>query len=105
MDLNALREGYQNILFHIYSPKHYYERVKTFLQEYKSPDIKIPMNFQRCMAFLRSSIRLGVFGKERFQYWKLLLWTIRKRPELLPLAITFAIYGHHFRKVCELHIL
>ena len=105
MDLNALREGYQKILCHIYSPKHYYERVKTFLQEYKSPDIKIPMNFQRYMAFLRSSIRLGVFGKERFQYWKLLLWTIRKRPELLPLAITFSIYGHHFRKVCELHIL
>jgi radical SAM superfamily enzyme YgiQ (UPF0313 family) len=105
MDLNALREGYQKILCHIYSPKHYYERVKTFLQEYKSPDIKIPMNFQRYMAFLRSSIRLGVIGKERFQYWKLLLWTIRKRPELLPLAITFTIYGHHFRKVCELHIL
>ncbi len=105
MDLNALREGYQKILCHIYSPKHYYERVKTFLQEYKSPEIKIPMNFQRCMAFLRSSIRLGVFGKERFQYWKLLLWTVRRRPELLPLAITFAIYGHHFRRVCELHIL
>ena len=105
MDLNALCEGYQKILCHIYSPKHYYERVKTFLQEYKNPGRKIPMNFQRCMAFFRSSIRLGVFGKERFQYWKLLLWTIRKRPELLPLAITFAIYGHHFRKVCELHIL
>jgi len=105
MELKALCEGYQKILCHIYSPKHYYDRVKTFLQEYKSPEIKIPLNFQRCMAFFRSSIRLGVFGKERFQYWKLLLWTIRKRPELLSLAITFAIYGHHFRKVCELHIL
>lgn len=105
MELKALCEGYQKILCHIYSPKHYYDRVKTFLQEYKSPEIKSPLNFQRCMAFFRSSIRLGVFGKERFQYWKLLLWTIRKRPELLSLAITFAIYGHHFRKVCELHIL
>jgi radical SAM superfamily enzyme YgiQ (UPF0313 family) len=105
MELKALCEGYQKILCHIYSPKHYYDRVRTFLQEYKSPEIKIPLNFQRCMAFFRSSIRLGVFGKERFQYWKLLLWTIRKRPKLLSLAITFAIYGHHFRKVCELHIL
>jgi len=105
MELKVLCDGYQKILCHIYAPKHYYDRVKTFLQEYKSPEIKIPMNFQRCMAFIRSSIRLGVFGKERFQYWKLLLWTIRKRPELLPLAITFAIYGHHFRKVCQLHIL
>jgi hypothetical protein len=24
---------------------------------------------------------------------------------LFPLAITLAIYGHHFRKVCELHVL
>ena len=23
----------------------------------------------------------------------------------LTLAITFAIYGHHFRKVCEMHLL
>ena len=105
MELKALCEGYQKILCHIYAPKHYYERVKTFLKEYKSPEIKIPMNFQRCMAFVRSSIRLGVFGKERFQYWKLLVWTIRKRPQMLSLAITLAIYGHHFRKVCELHIL
>jgi len=107
MELTALCDGYKKIMCHIYSPKHFYERVRTFLQEYeyKGPPTKIPLDFQRCMAFFRSCIRLGVFGKERFQYWKLLLWTIRKRPELLPLAITFTIYGHHFRKVCELHFL
>jgi radical SAM superfamily enzyme YgiQ (UPF0313 family) len=105
MDLKALRDGYKNIMGQIYSPKSYYERVRTFLQEYKAPKSHIPLDFQAVMAFLRSSIRLGVFGKERFQYWKLLLWTLRKRPQLLSLAITFAIYGHHFRKVCEIHIL
>ncbi len=105
MELNALCDGYKKIMCHIYSPKHYYERVKTFLKEYNCPRTEIPLDFQRCMAFFRSCIHLGVFGKERFHYWKLLLWTIRKRPELLPLAITFSIYGHHFRKICELHIL
>ena len=107
MELKALCDGYKKIMCHIYSPKHFYERVRTFLQEYeyKGPQRKIPLDFQRRMAFLRSCIRLGVFGKERFHYWKLILWTIRKRPELLPLAITFTIYGHHFRKVCELHFL
>jgi radical SAM superfamily enzyme YgiQ (UPF0313 family) len=79
--------------------------VRTFLKEYKAPKSDIQMNFQSLMAFFRSTVRLGVFGKERFQYWKLLLWTLHKRPGLLPLAITFAIYGHHFRKVCEIHIL
>ena len=105
MELKVLCEGYKKIMGHIYSPKHYYERVRTFLQEYKTPETEIRLDFQRVMAFFRSCIRLGVFGRERFQYWKLLLWTLRKRPELLPLAITFAIYGHHFRRICELHII
>jgi radical SAM superfamily enzyme YgiQ (UPF0313 family) len=105
MELKALCDGYKKILCHIYAPKHYYERIKTFLQEYQDAKIKIPLDFQRCMAFVRSFIRLGILGKERFQYWKLVLWTIRKRPSMLPLAITLAIYGHHFRKICELHIL
>jgi len=105
MDLKVLSEGYKKIMGHIYSPKVYYERVRTFLQEYNAPKTRVQMDFQRFMAFFRSSIRLGIFGRERFQYWKLLLWTLRKRPGLMPLAITFAIYGHHFRKVCEIHIL
>jgi radical SAM superfamily enzyme YgiQ (UPF0313 family) len=105
MEFKALSDGYKKIMGQIYSPKIYYARVRTFLKEYKAPKTDIQLDFQRFMAFIRSSIRLGVFGKERFQYWKLLLWTLRTRPGLLPLAITFAIYGHHFRKVCEIHIL
>ena len=104
MDFKTLSDGYKKILDYIYSPKHYYERVRTFLQEYKPLEIETPLNLASLMAFLRSSIRLGLFGKERFQYWKLLFWTLRKRPELMPLAITFAIYGHHFRKICEIHL-
>jgi len=104
MDLDSLREGYHRIMNQIYSPKQYYERVKIFLQEYKSPNVKIPLDFQRILAFFRSNIRLGVFGRERFQYWKILFWTLSRRPGLLQVAITLAIYGHHFRKVCRLHL-
>jgi radical SAM superfamily enzyme YgiQ (UPF0313 family) len=101
MDLHALREGYKSIVSQIYSPKLYYERVKIFLQEYKRPKFNTPLDFQRAMAVLRSSVRLGVFGRERFHYWKILLWTTLQRPGLVPLAITFTIYGHHFRKICN----
>jgi radical SAM superfamily enzyme YgiQ (UPF0313 family) len=104
MGLNTLREGYHKIMHHIYSPQQYYQRVRTFLQEYKAPEIQLPLDFQRFLAFFRSNIRLGLFGRERFQYWKLLLWTLFRRPELLSLAITLAIHGHHFRKICELRI-
>ncbi len=105
MDLKALSDGYKRIMGQLYSPKTYYERVRTFLKEYKAPEANLPFNIHDLMAFFRSCIRLGILGKERYQYWKLLLWTLRKRPELLSLAITLAIYGHHFRKVCEMHIL
>jgi radical SAM superfamily enzyme YgiQ (UPF0313 family) len=104
MDLDVLREGYRNIMCHIYSHKLYYKRVKTFLREYKTPKIETPLDFQRFLAFFRSNVRLGIFGKERFQYWRLLLWTLFRRPELFSLAITLAIHGHHFRKICELRI-
>ncbi|MBL7178261.1 MAG: DUF4070 domain-containing protein [Desulfobacteraceae bacterium] len=50
-------------------------------------------------------IRLGVVGGERFQYWKLIIWTLVRCPELFPMAIRFAIYGHHFRKINELYIM
>ena len=101
MGFDDLMEGYKNILNNIYSPKNYYRRVKGFLRDFKSPKFEPPLDFQRFMAFFRSCFHLGIMGKERFQYWKLLLWTISRRPQLFPLAITFAIYGHHFRKICE----
>jgi hypothetical protein len=78
--------------------------VKAFLREYKAPKFGTPIDTQRFLAFFRSSIRLGVFGRERFQYWKILLWTLFKRPQLLSVAITLAIYGHHFRKIFKNYI-
>ncbi len=105
MDLDTLREGYRNIMQHIYSRKHYYRRVKTFLREYKAPKIRMPLDYQSILAFFRSNIRLGIIGSERFQYWGLLWWTLFRRPGLLPLAVTFAIYGYHFRKVSNSHIV
>ncbi len=98
----ALRDGYRNIMQHLYSPKPYYKRAMTFLREYKTPEIRTPMDFQRLVGFFRSIIRLGILGRERFQYWKILLWTFFRRPRLLPLSVTFAIYGHHFRKISKL---
>ncbi|MBW1782093.1 MAG: B12-binding domain-containing radical SAM protein [Deltaproteobacteria bacterium] len=105
MDLDTLREGYRKIMLHIYSRKHYYQRVRTFLREYKAPKIDIPLNWRSVLAFFRSNIRLGIIGSERFQYWGLFWWTLFKRPGHLPLAITLAVYGYHFRKVSMSHIL
>ena len=98
MNTEALREGYQRILRQIYSPGPYYQRVRTFLREYRRPRISARLSWRQVLAFFSSSVRLGIFGRERFHYWRLLAWTLFHRPRHMPLAVTLAIYGHHFRK-------
>jgi radical SAM superfamily enzyme YgiQ (UPF0313 family) len=101
MSLDTLREGYRKILEQIYAPKNYYQRVKVFLREYRPPKVRATLGFQYRMAFLRSIYRLGILGRERFHFWRLLFWTQFHRPRLLTEAVTLAIYGYHFRKVAE----
>lgn len=104
MGLDSLLDGYQSIMKHIYSPKNYYRRVRTLLRDLKPPEINQPINVGRFLSIFRSAFRLGVLGKERFRYWQLMLWTLIRRPKQLPVAITLAIYGYHYRRICELHI-
>jgi len=104
MGLDTLREGYRRILNQIYSPRFYYERVLTFLREYQPSQIRVHLDVQYILAFGRSIIRLGILGIERVEYWKLFFWTLFRKPRLLPLAITLAIYGFHFRQVAELRV-
>ncbi len=101
MDLKALKEGYKSVLRQIYSPGMYYDRVITFLREYKPPKVGVEKDRAHLMAFWRSIYRLGIMGPERLHYWRMWVWTLFHRPRLFPRAITMAIYGHHFRVVSE----
>jgi radical SAM superfamily enzyme YgiQ (UPF0313 family) len=105
MGIDKLLEGYQSVMKQIYSPENYYRRIRTLFRELKAPEIKQPINFQRFLSIFRSAIRLGVLGKERFHYWQLILWTMIRKPGLIPLAVTLSIYGYHYRKICKLYIL
>jgi radical SAM superfamily enzyme YgiQ (UPF0313 family) len=102
--LEQLRTGYRKILNTIYSPRHYYRRVRTFLREYRAPKTRAPLRWQNVLALVRSMVRLGVIGRERFHYWGLLAWTLVRRPRLINSALTLAISGFHLRKVCKLHV-
>ncbi len=105
MNIEVLRDGYKWVLTQLYSPRLYYERVKTFLQEYQPPKVRVHFEWEYVMAFLRSVYHLGIRGAERVYYWRLIFWTLFYRPRLFPLAVTLAIYGYHFRQVCELHVV
>ncbi len=104
MNMDMLQEGYKNILRSVYSPEHYYQRIKTFFREYKPKKIDTPLDIRRLLVLFRSIFYLGIIGKERVHYWKLFLWAYFRHPRLFPLAISLAICGYHFRKVCEQQI-
>jgi radical SAM superfamily enzyme YgiQ (UPF0313 family) len=103
MDYSILRSRYAELLRFLYSPRNYYERVVRFLTVYEVPKVRARWNLRyqlrQLAAFARASIRLGLFGRERIEYWKLLVWTLCHKPWALSLAVTLAIYGYHFR-VC-----
>ena len=100
MNREALISGYQGILRTIYSPHYYYDRIRCFLTEY-APGQNRMFHFRviHLTAFFRSILFLGIIGRERIDYWKLLFWSLFRRPRLVPLAIGLAICGFHFRKV------
>jgi len=109
MGYDKLIEGYQKIIKGVYSPKPYYERVKTFLREYKPLEKRrlhfhfghIRFHFGYAGAFFKSIWSLGIRDSSRIYYWKLFFWSLFRRPKLFPMAITFSIYGFHFRRVFE----
>ena len=104
MNMEVLLEGYQKILTSIYSSKAYYKRLKSFLKEFKPRVVnRGRINRENILALLRSVIYLGIMDRSRIYYWKLMAWSLFRRPEMLPLAVTYSIYGYHFRKVYRIN--
>ena len=50
-------------------------------------------------ALLKSMWFLGIRHRGRLYYWKLFWWSLFRRPQLFPPALTLAVQGFHFRKV------
>ena len=101
MGIDNLLKGYKKVVSTIYSPRNYHERVLTFLRNYKPGKNNKP-RYRYCdiKAFLKSTWHLGIIGKDKLSYWKLIFWSL-KRPQYLHLAVTLAICGLHFRSIFE----
>jgi radical SAM superfamily enzyme YgiQ (UPF0313 family) len=100
LDYRLLINGYKRVVASIYTPKAYYKRVIDFLKDFnpgKGPSFRLDLAYVG--ALLKSILVLGALGKERIYFWKLFFWSLFRRPRLFPMAITYAIYGFHFRKI------
>lgn len=100
MPESTLIKGFKEIIATIYSPKKYYERVRTFLKDF-TPTSRSRFAFGQIKPLVRSFIRIGVLSRSRFHFWKLLTRTLFTKPVLLPLAIELTILGTHFEKVVQ----
>jgi radical SAM superfamily enzyme YgiQ (UPF0313 family) len=103
MKYETLVTGYKNVLDTIYSPRHYYERVVTFLKEYKPRKTAgiSQLRFSHIVSLIKSLWFLGITNKGRRYFWRLLISTLLKHPRHFPLSISLSVSGFHFRKVAE----
>ncbi|MBN2213162.1 MAG: DUF4070 domain-containing protein [Bacteroidales bacterium] len=100
MNLQELLKGYQKIIHGIYSTKAYYKRVLSFLKHYNPPlKLQRKISFQDLRALFKSIVIIGILNKGRRYYWELFFWSLFTRPKVFPLAVTYSIYGYHYRKV------
>jgi radical SAM superfamily enzyme YgiQ (UPF0313 family) len=100
MNRDELLEGYHNVIHNIYSIKPYYQRIRKLLLNYrKHYKKKQKVKLSHIKALIKSIFIIGFLDKGRFEYWKLLTWTLFKRPGLMVDAITYTVYGFHYRTV------
>jgi radical SAM superfamily enzyme YgiQ (UPF0313 family) len=100
MNQHELLEGYKKIIHNIYAPKPYYKRIRQFIRNYKRyPTPNNDFNLSMMWSFAKSIYIIGFLNRGRSEYWKLILWTLFTRPGSIVEAITFSVYGYHFRTV------
>ncbi len=103
MGKENLSRGYKKIISTIYSPKQYFKRINTFLDNYK-PKTRGRISLSEISAFFKSMWGIGIISKARFQYWKLMIRTSVTRIKSLPVAVEQAIYWKHFSKIVQKNV-
>jgi radical SAM superfamily enzyme YgiQ (UPF0313 family) len=102
MNYGDLLNGYAQVIKTIYSQREYFNRLKVFLKNYKLPSWKPQrINFREIKAFVKILWKLGIVEKGKKYFWKLFVLSSLKYPRKFVVAMTFAVYGFHFRKVAE----
>ncbi len=100
MNLIELMEGYKRIIQNIYSTKPYYKRLRQLLLNYnRQSNSQTKISISLIIAFLKSIFIIGFWNRGRSEYWKLIIWTLFKRPGSIVDAITYTVYGYHYQTV------
>jgi len=98
LNKEILINGYNGLIKKAYSPKFYFERINNFLKYYQ-PSKKIPLNKMILPSIFKIYFILKNLKKGKLYAFKLILGTLFKRPECVPIALNNSILYIHFSKV------
>jgi radical SAM superfamily enzyme YgiQ (UPF0313 family) len=99
LDRDFLIEGYRGLMRSLYEPRHYYARIRTFLESYQPRGPVLRPSGSDLRAFFQSMWLLGIWSRGRRGYWTLFWGTLLRRPAHFSRAIELAVMGYHFRKI------
>ena len=112
MDPEDLRVGYNRLLQTIYSPENIFKRTQTFLNDFKSsctqesPSIlklKIGILARYAVIVARCVYYLGITGKHRGHFWKLVGWALKHKPDLMDIALGYGVWIYDLGMIYENH--
>jgi len=93
MEIRKLYEGFGRVLDEVYLPEAVFERVKRFFEIFRGAQVANRINrksrFQDILIFFRITFSIGVFGRDRKYYWKLLFWAINNYPRQVETVFLF----------------
>jgi radical SAM superfamily enzyme YgiQ (UPF0313 family) len=101
LDRHFLLSGYRELMKKLYEPRNYYQRIRTFLKDYRPRGPKVRLSGSDFRAFLKSFWLLGIRHPGRAAYWRFFWSTLLRRPRRFRNAVELAIIGHHFRRVAS----
>ncbi|HEY6118502.1 MAG TPA: radical SAM protein [Pyrinomonadaceae bacterium] len=106
MDPALLIHGYQTIMRTIYSPREYYQRaldsMRLTAQELSEPQHYNLIN--SLASFTRVMLKLGVFDRERREFWRFFCQTLVRHRDKLAESLRLAAMGYHFRKLSDAYV-
>jgi radical SAM superfamily enzyme YgiQ (UPF0313 family) len=106
MDKDILIDGYMEVLQNIYSPKNYYERVRTFLRDFRPSKINLNRHFQiyQILGGFNTLWTLGFLKPGRRYFWQHSFWSLMRNQYYFNASIELAGYGYHFHQVAQHYI-
>ena len=97
----TMTEGYRRLVRSLYEPAAFYARARELLDHVGRRGPRPHLDSGHVWALFRSFWKLGLRHRGRREYWKFLAHSLGHHPRAFAMAVSLAIYGHHFRMVAK----